>query len=111
MITFKFVLIYDDCNNLNLSFLYIFFILFADVYNLLLCNVYSGGPQGRLDLSICVASVNKVVIIIIIIIIIVIIIKPEASGQFWSPLFSTLPLAKLLRTGNQAAGTLCTQVV
>ena len=68
MITFKFVLIYDDCNNLNLSFLYIFFILFADVYNLLLCNVYSEGPQGRLDLSNCVASVNKVVIIIIIII-------------------------------------------
>ena len=44
----------------------VFAFCFADVYNLLLCNVYSGGPQGRWDLSNFVASENKVVVIIII---------------------------------------------
>ena len=41
----------------------------ADVYTLLLCNVYSGGPQGRLDLDNSVASINNVIVIIIIIIV------------------------------------------
>ena len=51
-----------------LSSLYIHF-CFADVYNLLICNVNSGGPQWRLDLFNCVASVNKVLMIIIIILV------------------------------------------
>ena len=36
---------------------------FADVYNLLLCNVYSVGPEERLDISNCAVCVNEVVII------------------------------------------------